>query len=159
MVPIQHLLKSTHEAAIGTSARGRDQIRDSVVVGSVPDQAFRGEIRFAQETLTRPPNCNSARFMGYCPRSLNREAESSGHRPSPSLPGFFLVWTIKRRIDLARIERLRVTLQVASAGGEKGSGLSWNTPSCTSDSKRLPRKDVTFFNRNVACAKFRHFYG
>jgi hypothetical protein len=40
-----------------------------------------------------------------------------------------------------------------------GSGLAWNTPSCTSDSNRLPQKDAPFFQRNVACARSRHFYG
>ena len=39
------------------------------------------------------------------------------------------------------------------------SGLSWNIPSRTSDSNRLPRKGPLFFNRNVGCASYSHFYG
>jgi hypothetical protein len=101
---------------------------------------------------------------GWMPENISGvpAGRSVFHLTSPFIgpfPGFFLVRTVKRRINLARVERLRVTLQMASFGGEMGSGLAWNTPSCTSDSNRLPRKDATFSQRNVACARFRHFYG
>jgi hypothetical protein len=66
--------------------------------------------------------------MGDSPRKFNREPELSGYRPSPPLPGFLLVRTIKRRIYFAAVEHLRVTVQMAPLQGKMGAPLTWNIP-------------------------------
>lgn len=60
--------------------------------------------------------------------------------------------TIKRRIYLAAVERLRVSLQVASLGNKIGDGLARNIPTRASDSNG-PRvhREVMFFQTMPSC--------